>query len=109
LVAIRQISASTRDETRWEHLGELQAYLAVRPFRREDNALSRMSRLNRRPVHRGDAIVSAMIEHLRGRRILLPAAAALEKIALEDIAFNGDYVWPTEPPENSFALVSVRK
>jgi len=72
-----------REETRWEHLGELQAYLDVRSFRRDD----------KRPVahvaieqaigsDRGDVIVSAMIETLRERRILLPAAITLEKIAL---------------------------
>src|SRR5277367_2398588 len=72
-----------REETRWEHLGELQAYLDVRSFRRDD----------KRPVahvaieqaigsDRGDVIVSAMVEYLRERRILLPAAVTLEKIAL---------------------------
>ncbi len=72
-----------RDETRREHLGELQAYLAVRPFRREDKrAVARVAIEQATGSDRGDAIVSAMIEHLRGRRILLPAAAALEKIAL---------------------------
>ncbi len=72
-----------RDETRREHLGELQAYLAVRPFRREDKrAVVHVAIEQAIGSDRGDAIVSAMIEHLRGRRILLPAAAALEKIAL---------------------------
>jgi TnpA family transposase len=72
-----------RDETRREHLGELQAYLAVRPFQREDErAVAHVAIEQAIGSGRGDAIVSAMIEHLRGRRILLPAAAALEKIAL---------------------------
>jgi hypothetical protein len=72
-----------RDETRREHLGELHAYLAVRPFRREDKrAVAHVAIEQATGSDRGDAIVSAMIEHLRGRRILLPAAAALEKIAL---------------------------
>jgi TnpA family transposase len=72
-----------RDETRREHLGELQVYLAVRPFRREDKrAVAHVAIEQAIGSDRGDAIVSAMIEHLRWRRILLPAAAALEKIAL---------------------------
>lgn len=72
-----------RAETRREHLGELQVYLAVGPFQREDRrAVAHVAIEQATGSDRGDAIVSAMIEHLRGRRILLPAAAALEKIAL---------------------------
>jgi len=29
-------SYARRSETRWEHIGELQSYLDVRPFRRDD-------------------------------------------------------------------------
>ena len=72
-----------RGETRREHLGELQAYLIARPFRREDKrAVAHAAIEQAIGSDRGDAIVSAMIEHLRRQRILLPAAAALEKIAL---------------------------
>jgi TnpA family transposase len=72
-----------RDETRREHLGELQGYLGVRPFRRDDKrAVAHVAIEQATGSDRGDAIVSAMIEHLRERRILLPASAALEKIAL---------------------------
>ena len=72
-----------REETRWEHLGELQAYLDVRPFRRDDKrAVAQVAIEQATGSDRGDAIVSAMVEYLRERRILLPAAVTLEKIAL---------------------------
>ena len=71
-----------REETRWEHLGELQAYLAARPFRHDDKrAVAHVAIEQATGSDRGDAIVSAMIEHLRERRILLPAAVTVEKIA----------------------------
>jgi len=72
-----------RDETRREHLGELQAYLDVRSFRRDDKrAVAHVAIEQANGSDRGDVIVSAMIEYLRERRILLPAAVTLEKIAL---------------------------
>ena len=72
-----------RSETRWEHLGELQAYLDVRSFRREDaRAVLHVAIEQATGSDRGDAIVCAMIEHLRERRVLLPAAVTLEKMAL---------------------------
>ena len=72
-----------RDETRWEHLGELQTYLDARAFRRDDKrAVVHVALDQATGSDRGDAIVSAMIEYLRERRILLPAAVTLEKIAL---------------------------
>ncbi len=72
-----------REETRWEHLGELQAYLARRPFRRDDKrAVVHVAIEQAMGSDRGDAIVSTMMEHLRERRILLPAAVTVEKIAL---------------------------
>jgi TnpA family transposase len=72
-----------RLQTRRAHLGELQEYLGVRPFRREDyRAVANAAVETATGSDRGDAIVSAMIEHLRERRILLPAAVTLEKIGL---------------------------
>jgi TnpA family transposase len=72
-----------RSETRREHLGELQTYLDARPFRREDSrVVAHVAIEQATGSDRGDAIVSAMIEHLRERRILLPAAVTLEKIGL---------------------------
>ena len=72
-----------RGETRREHLGELQAYLDVRSFRRDDKRpLALIAIEQATGSDRGDIIVSAMIEYLRERRVLLPAAVTLEKIAL---------------------------
>ena len=63
-----------RGETRREHLGELQAYLAARPFGREDKyTVAHVAIEQATGSDRGDVIVSAMIEHLREGRILLPA------------------------------------
>lgn len=72
-----------RLQTRRAHLGELQAYLGVRPFRREDyRAAAGVALDDATGTDRGDAIVSAIIAHLRERHILLPAAVTLEKIGL---------------------------
>ena len=74
---------SQRGETRREHLGELQAYLDVRSFRRDDKrAVVHVALDQATGSDRGDIIVSAMIEYLRERRVLLPAPVTLEKIAL---------------------------
>ena len=72
-----------RQQTRRAHLGELQAYLGVGPFRHDDKrAVVHVAIEQATGSDRGDAIVSAMIEYLREQRILLPAALTLEKIAL---------------------------
>jgi hypothetical protein len=72
-----------RGETRREHLGELQAYLGVRSFSRDDKcARAHVAIEQANGSDRGDVIVSAMIEYLCERRVLLPAAVTLEKIAL---------------------------
>ena len=68
-----------RGETRREHLAELQAYLGVRPFGRQDYRTMARIAFNESI---GDAIVGAMAVHLRQHSILLPSAAVLEKIAL---------------------------
>ena len=69
-----------RDETRREHLGELQAYLDVSPFRRDDKrAVSHVAIEQATGSDRGDVIVSAMIEYLRERRILLSRRRHLGK------------------------------
>ena len=72
-----------REETRWEHLGELQEYLGIRPFRREDYRATARAALDEAiGSDRGDAIVTALIGHLRERGILLPAPTILERIGL---------------------------
>ena len=72
-----------RAETRREHLGELQAYLGVRPFRREDyRTVAKIALEEATGTDRGDAIVAAMMGYLRAQGILLPAARTLEKMGL---------------------------
>ena len=72
-----------REETRWEHLGELQGYLGVRPFRREDYRTTARVALDKAiGSDRGDVIVATMIGYLRERGILLPAPTILERIGL---------------------------
>ena len=68
-----------REETRWEHLGELQAYLGVRPFQREDyRVVTKVAVEQATGTDRGHAIVSAMVTDLRQRGVILPAALELD-------------------------------
>lgn len=61
-------SYARRSETRWEHLGGLQAYLNARPFQREDGrAVVQAGIEEGSGSDRGDAIVSSMIAYLRER------------------------------------------
>jgi hypothetical protein len=72
-----------RAQTRREHLADLQAFLNVRLARRADARPLFSVALNEAiGTDRGDAIVSAMIEHLRLSRILLPSPLELERLAL---------------------------
>jgi hypothetical protein len=72
-----------RAETRREHLGELQAYLGLRPFRREDlRPVAQVALDEATGTDRGDLIVAAMVESLRARSILLPTAVTLERLGL---------------------------
>jgi len=72
-----------REETRWEHLGEKQSYLRVRPFSRGDyRSVAKIATTEALGTDRGDVIVAAMIEALRTRGILLPTATILERIGL---------------------------
>src|SRR5208337_1522168 len=80
--AVEFASYARRNETRWEHLGELQTFLNVRPFRREDaRAVARAGIDEATGSDRGDAIVSAMIAYLREQNILLPSSSELERLA----------------------------
>lgn len=72
-----------REETRREHLGELQEHLGVRPFARSDyRPTAKVAFHEATGTDRGDAIVSGTIAFLRQHGILLPAATVLERIAL---------------------------
>ena len=72
-----------RDETRREHIGEIQSHLRVRPFSRGDyRSVAKIATTEANGTDRGDVIVAAMIEALRTRGILLPAPTILERISL---------------------------
>jgi TnpA family transposase len=72
-----------RAQTRREHIVDLQAGLKVRLARRADARLLFSVALNEAVgTDRGDTIVSAMIEHLRVSRVLLPSPLELERLAL---------------------------
>jgi TnpA family transposase len=63
-----------RGETRREHLGELQVYLGVQPFDRQDyRTMARIAFNESIGTDRGEAIVGAMVTHLRQNSILLPS------------------------------------
>jgi Domain of unknown function (DUF4158) len=72
-----------REETRWEHLGEIQSHLRVRPFSRGNyRSVAKIATTEVIGTDRGDVIVAAMIDALRTRGILLPAPTILERIGL---------------------------
>jgi TnpA family transposase len=72
-----------REETRREHLRELQAYLGVQPFGRQDySTMARIAFNESIGTDRGEAIVGAMVAHLRQNSILLPSACRTGKKSL---------------------------
>ena len=72
-----------RDETRREHLSDIQSYLHVRSFTRDDyRYVAKIATTEAIGTDRGDAIVAAMVEALRTRGVLLPAPTILERIGL---------------------------
>ena len=72
-----------RAQTRREHLADLQACLNIKLARRADARPLFSAALNEAiGSDRGDAIVLAMIEHLRASRVLLPSPLELERVAL---------------------------
>src|SRR5208283_4381501 len=90
-IIARQVDARAEDlrdyagraQTRREHLADLQACLNVRLARRADARPLFSVALNEAiGTDRGDTIVSAMIEHLRVSRVLLPSPLELERLAL---------------------------
>ena len=72
-----------RAQTRREHIADLQACLNIRLARRADARPLFSVALNEAiGSDRGDAIVLAMIVHLRASCILLPSPLELERVAL---------------------------
>ena len=87
----RQIGASPaaladyalRDQTRREHVVELQKLLGLRSFRLADwRACLHVGTNAAWATDRGEPIVQAMLAHLRTERVLIPAAAVFERIGL---------------------------
>jgi TnpA family transposase len=72
-----------RAETRREHLAELQKLLQLRSFRLADwRACLHIGANAAWATDRGEPIVQAMLAHLRMAKVLIPAAAVLERIGL---------------------------
>jgi hypothetical protein len=72
-----------RAETRREHLLELQQCMRLRSFRLADwRACLHIGANAAWATDRGEPIVQAMLAHLRAERVLVPAAAVLERIGL---------------------------
>src|SRR3954447_14746780 len=72
-----------RDTTRREHLLELEAMLGLRTFGLRDyRSLAGHALEVARQTDRGEAIVAALVEEVRRRRIILPSPAVLERIGL---------------------------
>jgi hypothetical protein len=72
-----------RAETRREHLLELRQYLRLRGFRLADWRVCLNVGTNAAwATDRGEPIVQAMLAYLRAERVLVPAAAVLERIGL---------------------------
>ncbi len=73
----------TRDTTLREHRAAIEQRLSLRAFERADRAtVFAVASEVAASTDRCDAIVAAMVERLRGARIVLPAPAVLERIAL---------------------------
>ena len=74
---------AVRDQTRREHAVELQNLLGLRSFRLADwRACLGIGANAAWATDRGEPIVQAVLAHLRAERVLIPAAAVLERIGL---------------------------
>ena len=72
-----------RDETRREHVGELQGRLGLRSFRLADWRACLGAGANAAwATDRGEPIVLALLGHLRAASVIIPAVAVLERIGL---------------------------
>ncbi|MFC7478250.1 Tn3 family transposase [Dankookia sp. GCM10030260] len=72
-----------RDQTRREHGAELQVALRLRSFRLADwRGCLRVGAEAAWATDRGEAIVAAMLVHLRREGVVVPGAAVLERIGL---------------------------
>ena len=73
-----------RDPTRWEHVAEIQRVFGYRSFGiREYRELSRWLLPTALATDVGTVLVTALIEELRGRQVIIPALSTLEGLAWE--------------------------
>src|SRR5699024_5129403 len=75
-----------REQTRREHLGELQAVLGMQPvtmshYRQAVHALTELAT----QTDKGIVLASALIEQLRRQTVILPALIAVERASAEAI------------------------
>ncbi len=75
-----------RDQTRWEHLAELQAIFGFRPFTRRHYrpAVHSLDDLAWR-TDKGLVLAAALVEDLRRQAVLLPSVNVIERICAEAI------------------------
>jgi len=73
-----------REQTRREHLVELQTWLNLTPFAREDyrRSVHTLAQLAQQ-TDRGIVLAEALVELLRQRRIILPALEVIERVCSE--------------------------
>jgi TnpA family transposase len=72
-----------REQTRWEHLGELQTRLCLSAFDRTSHrVVAAVAAEAAAGTDRGETIIRAMIDHLRGIQTIVPTASVLERIGL---------------------------
>jgi TnpA family transposase len=72
-----------RDQTRREHLRELETLLGLRTFGLRDyRSLAGHALEVARQTDRGEAIVAALVDEVRRRRLILPSPAVIERIGL---------------------------
>ncbi len=77
-----------RDETRREHASEIVAHLNLRTIRQTDYRAAIMAGAAAAVgTERGEPIVRAIIDDLKVRRIIVPAASLVERFALAGRAF----------------------
>jgi len=75
-----------REQTRREHLVELQTVFGFQPFTMSHyrQAVHTLTELAMQ-THKGIVLASALIEHLRRQSIILPALNAIERVSAEAI------------------------
>lgn len=105
-----------RDATRREHVGEIIAHLRLRTIRQSDyRAAILAGAASAVGTEKGEAIVRAILDDLKARRILVPVASLVERFALAGRAWarrqaHRDLVRHLDPPtrEHLNAVLTAR-